>query len=426
MLQLPSAWTEFIAENTTGASCLGQLSGLEGQKETYAQAVRILAEGALTTLILVARPERIPLAEAERASTELRELGICNQALIINCVLSDPDDQLSQEFWNKQQKALNQLPAGLVGLETFWVPLRPYEIAGVENVRAFLKNDGIPKSQEIPALEGLQPLSVLAEELFRTGKKIIFTMGKGGVGKTSIAAALTGSLVEKGLSVHRATTDRAGHLAYVTSPRPGLSISEINEKEAFRAYREEVLRNAGDTMSADDLAYLEEDLRSPCTQEIAVFRAFAEIVDRAQDQVVVIDTAPTGHTLLLLDATLSYHHEVERTHGNVPESVLKLLPRLRDASQTAVVIVTLAEMTPVHEAQRLAEDLKRAGITRHWWVINSSFCAAQTDNAVLKAKAAAEIPWIRQVAEISGGDFVVVGWKTGELAGDELHKLMEG
>lgn len=426
MLQLPSAWSDFIAENTTGASCLGQLSGLEGQKETYAQAVRVLADGESTTLVLVTRPERIPLAEAERASGELKALGIGNQILIINGVLATADDPLSRAYSEKQQLAMRQVPSGLATLESFWVPLRPYEIAGVDRVRAFLKSEGSFKLTEQAPLEGLQPLSVLADRLYRSGKKIIFTMGKGGVGKTSIAAALAGSLVEKGLSVHLATTDPAGHLGYVATPRPGLTISAIDEKEAFAAYREEVLKNAGATLSADDLAYLEEDLRSPCTQEIAVFRAFAEIVDRAKDQVVVIDTAPTGHTLLLLDATLSYHHEVERTHGNVPESVLKLLPRLRDDTQTEVVIVTLAEMTPVHEAQRLAADLRRAGIERHWWVINGSLYGALTENAVLRAKAAAEIPWIRQVEAISGGDFAVVGWKAGELAGDELYRLMEG
>ena len=112
-------------------------------------------------------------------------------------------------------------------------------------------------------------------------------------------------------------------------------------------------------MSEDDVAYIEEDLRSPCTQEIAVFRAFAELVEKADDEIVVIDTAPTGHTLLLLDSTLSYHQEVQRTQGQVPESVKNLLPRLR-GEETEVLIVSLAEATPFYEAYRLEEEIGRA------------------------------------------------------------------
>jgi arsenite-transporting ATPase len=197
-------------------------------------------------------------------------------------------------------------------------------------------------------------------------------------------------------------------------------MSHIDEKAELKRYQEEVLKKARETMSEDDVAYVEEDLRSPCTQEIAVFRAFAEVVAKSENEVVVIDTAPTGHTLLLLDSTQSYHKEVKRTQGDVPEAVKKLLPRLRNADETSVVIVTLAETTPVYEAMRLEEDLHRAEIATKWWVINSSLYATDTTNALLKAKASHEIEWINKVDEISNGNFVVIKWKAEDVKGDAL------
>ena len=179
------------------------------------------------------------------------------------------------------------------------------------------------------------------------------------------------------------------------------------------------------TMSDDDIAYIEEDLRSPCTQEIAVFRAFAEIVDKSEDEIVVIDTAPTGHTLLLLDSTQSYHKEIERSQGDIPESVKKLLPKLRDENYTEVVVITLAEATPVFEANRLEHDLERAGISSKWWVINSSLYATNTQNQTLRAKANSEIKWINRVNEISDGNFAVVDWKVDEIKGDKLYDLLK-
>lgn len=216
-------------------------------------------------------------------------------------------------------------------------------------------------------------------------------MGKGGVGKTTIAAAIAVGLAEKGRKVHLTTTDPAGHLNFVLNEGHGITISNIDEKEELKKYKEEVVSKARKTMNEDDIAYIEEDLRSPCTQEIAVFRAFADIVEMSEDETVVIDTAPTGHTLLLLDSTQSYHKQIQHAEGDVPKSVKKLLPKLRNKKETEVIIVTLAETTPVYEAMRLEADLKRAGINTKWWVINSSLLAANTSNDVLKARAGSEV-----------------------------------
>lgn len=426
MLQLPSAWSNFISENTHGASCLGQLSGLEDKKEIYKKAVKTLSDGSMTTLVLVSRPEYSPLKEAERASKELADLSVHNQFLIINGVLSSFDDSISESLYTKQQMAIADIPEGLKDIVTYFVPLRAYNITGLNHVRNLLVKDSFSMSNDEMHAADIPELCKVIDDLDISGKKVIFTMGKGGVGKTTIAAVIALGLSEKGKKVHLTTTDPAAHLKFVMDETSGITISHIDEKVELQRYQEEVLKKARETMSEDDVSYVEEDLRSPCTQEIAVFRAFAEIVERAENEVVVIDTAPTGHTLLLLDSTQSYHREVKRTQGDVPESVKKLLPRLRNANETAVIIVTLAETTPVFEAMRLEEDLKRAGIATKWWSINSSLYATKTTNQLLMAKASHEIGWINKVDELSHGNFSVIKWSAEDVKGNHLLSLLGG
>lgn len=425
MLQLPSAWSNFISESTHGASCLGQLSGLESKKEVYKNAVETLADKEKTTLILVSRPEVSPLKEAERASRELSDIGVNNQVLVINGVIKEHDDYISNAIYDKQQDALNDMPKGLKNIETFEIPLRPYNVTGIENVRAFLKENNIKVNSEKLNVTRIPKLNSIVEDLYNSNKKVIFTMGKGGVGKTTIAAAIALGLAKKGRKVHLTTTDPAAHLKFVLEEGHGITLSSIDEKKELEKYREEVLSKARETMGEEDIEYVEEDLRSPCTQEIAVFRAFAEIVEKSENEVVVIDTAPTGHTLLLLDSTQSYHKEIQRSQGDIPESVTKLLPKLRDENKTEVIIVTLAETTPVYEATRLQKDLERAEIHSKWWVINSSFYSSNTTNDILKVKASNEIQWINKVNDISKGNFAVIEWMPEEIKGDKLYKLLE-
>jgi len=424
MLELPAAWATFIDNNQSGASCLGQLSGLGEQKDVYQRAVQTLCDSALTTLVLVARPEESPLKEAARASKELGAIGIEHQVLIVNGLLEEGHDQVGQSFTRKQSAALEMLKIDplLKGLKTYSVTLKPFSIMGAKALKHFFGEMPVGADvHEAPPEKAVvekavvektayRDLEYLIDALHASGQRVIFTMGKGGVGKTTMATAIAKGLNARGEKVHLTSTDPASNLP-MDQARSDLKVSFIDEVQALATYKADVLSTGLHTMTPDELAYLEEDLSSPCTQEIAVFRAFAQLVESATDEIVVIDTAPTGHTLLLLDASLSYHKEIERSSNEVPNAVKSLLPKLRDPDHTTVVIVTIAEPTPVHEATRLAEDLERAGIQAKWWIVNSSFAMTQTASPVLAAKGAQEWPWIEQVDARSQNHFILVPWQ---------------
>lgn len=426
MLQLPSAWSGFISESKHGASCLGQLSGLEDKKEMYKKAVHTLADSRLTTLILVTRPETAPIREAQRASHELEALEIRNQVLVINGLLEtyDVNDAVETALFKKQQSALQEIPHNLVKQSVTMVPLRAYNITGLDNVRQLLSYSGYTTAVATLQRPDAYALSDVVDEIEASNKKVIFTMGKGGVGKTTIAAAIALGLHRKGRKVRLATTDPADHLNLVIGQQEGISVSHIDEKGELRKYQEEVLTKARQTMPEDDLEYVKEDLRSPCTQEIAVFRAFADIVAKSRDEIVVLDTAPTGHTILLLESTQNYNQQIENSGGAVSDAEKDLLPRLKDSNETEVIIVTLAETTPFYEAKRLLDDLKRAGLAVRWWVINASYSMADTKSDFLRAKATAELQWIHEVDNISDGQYAIIPWKPFEVKGNKLLELL--
>lgn len=404
LLQLPTAWSGFLEENTHGASCLGSLSGLSEKKQIYSVTMNALSDSTKTTLILVARPDESSLLEANRASKELKEIGITNQALIVNGLMQSylPDDKVSSAFYERQRNAIKQMPNDLKQVVTYSLPFVSYSLTGIQNLRFLFKQYTMPavEPEVVGKIISLPGLNKVIEDFSLNNTRVIFTMGKGGVGKTTMASAIAVGLVEKGHKVHLTTTDPAAHLEFVfqnSDMNDQLTISRINPTEEVEAYKAEVLSKVSKELDNEALAYIEEDLNSPCTEEIAVFRAFAEVVERSKDEVVVIDTAPTGHTLLLLDAAQSYHKELARSTGEIPESVKTLLPRLRNPKETSVVIVTLAEATPVLEASRLQNDLKRAEIKPLWWLINQSLYATATKDPVLNGRAQAEEGWIQKV-----------------------------
>jgi len=426
LLQLPSAWSGFLDESTHGASCLGPLAGLDDKKEMYKAAVQALADPKHTTLLLVTRPESSPLIEAARASKELGDIGINNQTLLINGVMKDhiQKDKTSTAFYNRQQQALSAMPSELKDIPTFIIQLAPFNIDRINNMRGlFDETFSVNQSAESFIDTETPHLKRLIDDLYESKQRIIFTMGKGGVGKTTVAAAIAIGLSERGEKVHLTTTDPAAHIDEVLNHQTGnMTISRIDPKVEVEKYQQEIVEASKHELDEESIAYLEEDLRSPCTEEIAVFRAFANIVEKANDEIIVIDTAPTGHTLLLLDATHAYHKEMKRATEEVPVAVQQLLPRLKNPKETTVVIVTLAEATPVHEANRLHNDLNRANISPKWWVINQSLYAPHTVDPILHGRSVSEIEWIKEVEKNSDNNYVIIPWKIKNPVGYEMIK----
>jgi arsenite-transporting ATPase len=404
LLELPGAWTGFLESNVGGGSCLGPLAGLKEQQALYDASRRALTSADLTTIVLVSRPERSALAEAERTHRELAALGIRRQELVLNGLFEtrDRDDTIALALERRGRDAIANMPAGLTGLTRTELPLFAFGLLGVDALRSILNPPVHAKANStidasVPAT--LPPLAAVVDELANARRGVIMTMGKGGVGKTSVAVAVARALAERGHAVHLTTTDPAAHVhdALGTAP-PNLRVSRIDPEAETRRYVEEVLRTSGAALDEAGRALLEEDLRSPCTEEVAVFRAFARVVDEGENGFVVIDTAPTGHTLLLLDAAESYHREVLRTAGHAPDEVRRLLPRLRDPEYTRILLVTTAEATPVHEAAALERDLARAEIRPFAWIVNQALSPLDVRDPVLRARRALEGRYVREVA----------------------------
>lgn len=416
LLTLPSAWDEFISSSTGGASCLGPLAGLEKQKKLYAATVARLSNPHETTVILVSRPERASLREAERTRAELIALGVSNLQRVINGVFvaQAPGDAIADAMSQRAAVALAEMPVGLAVLSGATIEFLPKGTVGLEALRAMAHPEELPLPLErsLPSMADLPAgLKSYIDALADIGHGVIMTMGKGGVGKTSVAAAIAFDLAQRGFPVTLSTTDPAAHVAATAEDgTTGLTVTRIDPDQEVRLYTEEVLAKASKSLDAAGLAMLEEDLRSPCTEEIAVFRAFARTVDQGKGGFVVLDTAPTGHTILLLDAAEAYHREVERTQGEIPEAVKALLPRLRDKDFTHVFVVTLPEATPVHEAARLQSDLRRAGIEPYAWVINQSLLASGTLNPILMERGAYEVPYIKLVTETLSARCALIPW----------------
>ncbi len=428
LMSLAKAWDQFLDNNTSGTSCLGPLAGLEKQRAVYEATVNTLADAFATTLVLVSRPQLSALREAERTSKELRALGVGNQRLVINGTFETkcPNDVTAQAMQQRGLSAMTTASAFIDSLPSFIVPLRPINILGIGGLRVLLSGDDTPDASVSnsasewtpPVMESLEDLVADIEKL---GHGVIMTMGKGGVGKTTVAAAIAVMLARRGHAVHLSTTDPAAHVAQTLAGQvEGLTLSKIDPAAETAAYQGEVMLKQGATMDEAGRALLEEDLRSPCTEEIAVFRAFAREVGQGTTRFVVLDTAPTGHTLLLLDASEAYQRELERqARSTQPEEVLKLLERLRDPAYTHMLLVTLPEATPVHEAAALQEDLRRARIEPFAWVINQSLLHSGSCDPLLQRREHSEHRYIREVVEKQATRTAWLPWQPEEPTGPD-------
>ncbi|CAM6766360.1 TPA: arsenical pump-driving ATPase [Escherichia coli] len=432
MLELPGAWSGYLEANPDAAANLGPLVGLEKQQHQYSDAVKALSDAALTRLVLVARAQASTLKEVSHTHDELSAIGLQHQHLAINGVLppfAGENDPLAQSILAREEKALLAMPENLANLPRSQLYLKPFNLVGLEALRELFTES--KASPVLPATTlntlDLPKLASLVDELSLTGKGLVMTMGKGGVGKTTVAASVAVSLAKRGHKVHLTTSDPAAHLSYtLDGSLPNLQVSRIDPKVETERYRRFVLENQGKGLDAEGLAVLEEDLRSPCTEEIAVFQAFSRVIKEADDHFVIMDTAPTGHTLLLLDATGAYHREMVRQMGQTHDHVMTPMMQLQDPEKTKVIIVTLAETTPVLEAANLQQDLRRAEIEPWAWVINSSLAAAKPSSPFLVTRASRELPLINDVTEQFAKRIALTPLQNEEPVGAALLAKMAG
>ena len=429
LLQLPGAWSGFLEEGKGDASCLGPLAGLEKQREQYKAAVDALADGSRTRLILVARAQQATLREVARTHEELAAIGLQQQYLVINGILPKieaENDPLAAAIHERELAALNAIPDVLKALPLDKVELKSFNLVGLDALRQLL-TDTAPLALDLdnnPILFDEPHLSELVDGIAADGRSLVMLMGKGGVGKTTLAAAVAVELAHRGLPVHLTTSDPAAHLTEtLIGTLENLTVSRIDPHAETERYRQHVLDTKGAQLDAQGRALLEEDLRSPCTEEIAVFQAFSHLIREAGKKFVIMDTAPTGHTLLLLDATGAYHREVSRQMGDKGMHFTTPMMQLQDSKQTKVLIVTLAETTPVLEAANLQADLRRAGIEPWAWVINTSVAAASAQSPLLRQRAANELREINAVASQYAQRYAVVPLLRDEPVG--VARLLE-
>jgi arsenite-transporting ATPase len=433
LLQLPGAWSGFLEQGKGNASCLGPLAGLEKQREQYKAAVDALADANRTRLILVARAQQSTLREVARTHEELAGIGLQQQYLVINGILprvEAENDVLAAAIYKREQTALDSIPDILKSLPQDQVSLKAFDLVGLEALRQLLTNAPYhPSRNSNSPIEVNKPsLSTLVDSIAADGHGLVMTMGKGGVGKTTVAAAVAVELARRGLAVHLTTSDPAAHLSdTLNGTLDNLTVSRIDPHEETERYRNHVLETKGAKLDAQGRALLEEDLRSPCTEEIAVFQAFSRIIREAGKKFVVMDTAPTGHTLLLLDATGAYHREVARQMDKAHLHFTTPMMQLQDPKQTKILIVTLAEKTPVLEAANLQADLQRAGIEPWAWVINNSVAATTTNSSLLHQRALNELAEINTVAKLHSKRYAVVPMSQDEPVGvSRLLQLAAG
>lgn len=410
MLELPTAWNDYLDTTSHEASCLGQLSGLDDNRKKYLGALERLRDEKSTTMMLVSRSEDSSIRELKRAQSELRELSINNFKIIINGYIESSHGEISESKRVQQNHVLESYSKWLNQNDVYHVPYSGMINTSLSDL-ADLFNSISEIEEDTFVMESHPEIEGLITEIENSNVRYLFTMGKGGVGKTTVATLIAETLASKGHKVHLATTDPTKEII-LTQKSDNLKTSFIDEDEALEVYKNEILSSLGDDISQEDVDYIEEDLQSPCTKEIAFFKAFSEIMENNnQADYVVVDTAPTGHTLLLLDSSESYHKELEKQRNHETNSIQTLLHKIQDKNLTQMIIVTLAEATPYYEANRLADDLNRADIGHNWWVINQSLVTSDKKDKLFANKKKDESKWIEMIKSRSSDHYYLLPYE---------------
>lgn len=406
MLELPSAWTDYLNTTSNDASCLGQLSGLDENRDKYNSALEKLRNQDDTTMMLVARPSHSSIYEIQRAQQELQQLSISKFKVIINNYIEESHGLISSQMKSEQDKNINHFTEWLNNNHAYYVPYKKQKEEGIESLTNLLNDDNVIENDDF-IVEDHPQFNKLIDEIENSKVQYLFTMGKGGVGKTTVATQLATALSNKGHRVLLATTDPTKEINVETTSN--LNTAYIDEEQALEKYKKEVLATVNDDTPQDDIDYIMEDLKSPCTEEIAFFKAFSDIMENQEDMdYVIVDTAPTGHTLLLLDSSENHHKELKKKSTQTTSNVETLLPKIQNKNLTQMIIVTLAEKTPYLESKRLAEDLNRANIGHNWWVVNQSLVTLNQRDDLFSNKKEDESIWINKIKNESLDNYFVI------------------
>ncbi len=456
LLELPVDWSQFISESAKGAgqTCMGPVQAIQESKDKYDRAIRLLSDAGRTRFIFVLQPEQTAIFETERSANELRSIGVHSQEIIINGILPTEvcDEPLFRARFDMQQRHLAEI-AVRFSVPTRRIYLRDIEVKGLASLRQMaLSLAGIePSTMAAPGTDGsphqanLNTLSARELKQLLTpangaGKMIFFT-GKGGVGKTSMSCIAAIHFSGLGYKTLLLTTDPAAHLGQVLDVPvgdhpapipsvPNLWATRIDPKKATGEYKAKVIEDARKRYSADMLAAMREELDSPCTEEMAVFDKFTEYANSKDFEVIVFDTAPTGHTLRLLELPFDYSEQVEMMVTTAKESgdiraqtrarFENIIFRLKDPKQSVFVSVVYPESTPVIEAYRAMLDLKDTGIPTQLVVANQVIPANHSTNAFFGSRRAMQVKYLNEIQSRFGTPVLIMPLLEKEIRGVEV------